>query len=108
MLVQAKSYTNVGYWAGLVPENAANHSMLNSLVSHGALGFKSFMCPSGINDFANVGAKDIAAALPFLKKAGVPFFVHAEVVSPVEAEVSPKVNLATILHSAAPVPTMVY
>ncbi len=34
---------------------------------------------SGINDFGNVGAEDIAAALPFLKKQGVPFFVHAEV-----------------------------
>eukprot|EP00967_Tisochrysis_lutea_P068221 scaffold89263_cov18-Tisochrysis_lutea.AAC.3 len=45
------------------------------------MGFKSFMCPSGINDFPNVDAKAIAAALPFLKKAGVPFFVHAELVS---------------------------
>jgi len=45
------------------------------------MGFKSFMCPSGINDFPNVDAEAISAALPFLKKAGVPFFVHAELVS---------------------------
>jgi len=49
----------------------------------GALGFKSFMSPSGIDDFPNVGARDIAAALPFLKKHGVPFYVHAEFVSDV-------------------------
>lgn len=41
---------------------------------------------SGINDFGNVGGDDIAAALPFLKSRGVPFFVHAEVVSPVESD----------------------
>jgi allantoinase len=49
------------------------------------MGFKSFMCPSGINDFPNVDAASISAALPFLKQAGVPFFVHAEVVSDILA-----------------------
>lgn len=45
---------------------------------------QSFMCHSGINDFPNVAREDIAAALPFLKRRGLPFFVHAEVVSPVD------------------------
>jgi allantoinase len=40
---------------------------------------------SGINDFENVAAKDIAAALPFLKAKGVPFYVHAELVHDVPA-----------------------
>ena len=37
-------------------------------------------CPAcaGINDFPNVGEEDIRKALPFLKKAGVPYYVHAE------------------------------
>ncbi|GLC40179.1 hypothetical protein PLESTB_000259700 [Pleodorina starrii] len=87
-LAQAKAYTNVGFWAGLVPANAANHSALEELVAGGALGFKSFMCNSGINDFAAVEAEHIAAALPFLKRRGVPFYVHAEVVTPVEADPS--------------------
>ena len=43
------------------------------------------MSPSGIDDFPNVGAADIAAALPFLKRAGVPFYVHAEQVADVPA-----------------------
>lgn len=41
---QVKAWTNVGFWAGLVPENAGNHSLLGQLVDAGALGFKSFMC----------------------------------------------------------------
>ncbi|KXZ50155.1 hypothetical protein GPECTOR_17g791 [Gonium pectorale] len=83
---KVKAFTHVGFWAGLVPENAANHTVLAELVAGGALGFKSFMCNSGINDFGNVGRQDIAAALPFLKARGLPFFVHAEVVSPVETD----------------------
>jgi len=110
--------------AGLIPENAGNHGVLSALVAKGAAGFKSFMCPSGINDFPYVDAEvrgrrrrrrllllllwllllllplartsmvsmphpmcmqAIAAALPFLKKAGLPFFVHAELVSEVPA-----------------------
>ncbi len=45
---------NIGFWAGIVPENAANQSALAALLRAGALGFKSFMCPSGINDFPAV------------------------------------------------------
>ena len=33
---------------------------------------------AGINDFPNVSKEDIRKALPFLKKAGVPYYVHAE------------------------------
>ena len=30
------------------------------------------------SDFQNVGVSDIAAAMPVLQRAGVPFYVHAE------------------------------
>ncbi|MEW5309368.1 MAG: hypothetical protein WDW38_001262 [Sanguina aurantia] len=75
---------NVGHWAGLVPGNAADHALLESLLQHGALGFKAFMSPSGIDDFPNVAAADIAAALPLIKRKGAVLYVHAEVVSPLE------------------------
>ncbi|KAK6932550.1 Amidohydrolase-related [Dillenia turbinata] len=42
---------DVGFWGGLVPENAFNASILDGLLRAGVLGLKSFMCPSGINDF---------------------------------------------------------
>ena len=35
------------------------------------------MC-AGIDDFPYVNEKHIKAALPFLKSAGVPYYVHAE------------------------------
>ncbi|KAI4296719.1 hypothetical protein L6164_036653 [Bauhinia variegata] len=48
---EKKIYVDVGFWGGLVPENALNSSILDGLLSAGVLGLKSFMCPSGINDF---------------------------------------------------------
>lgn len=41
-------------WGGLTPENAHNHKELNRMLKAGAVGFKAFMCPSGINDFPHV------------------------------------------------------
>ena len=38
---------DVGFWGGLVPGNSNNYSTLDGLLSSGALGFKSFMSPSG-------------------------------------------------------------
>ncbi|KAL1216185.1 Allantoinase [Cardamine amara subsp. amara] len=44
-------HVDVGFWGGLVPDNTLNSSALESLLDAGVLGLKSFMCPSGINDF---------------------------------------------------------
>ncbi|KAE8733247.1 Allantoinase [Hibiscus syriacus] len=44
-------YVDVGFWGGLVPENAFNATALEALLDAGALSLKSFMCPSGISDF---------------------------------------------------------
>uniref|UniRef100_A0A7S3QQ76 allantoinase n=1 Tax=Dunaliella tertiolecta TaxID=3047 RepID=A0A7S3QQ76_DUNTE len=101
-LAEEKAHVGVSHWAGLIPGNAADHEELASLLAAGAMGFKSFMCPSGINDFPNVDAKAIAAALPFLKKAGVPFFVHAELVSDIPKPQGPPNEYPTFLASRPP------
>lgn len=75
---------DVGFWGGLVPENAFNSSALEELLTAGALGLKSFMCPSGINDFPMTDASHIKAALPILAKYRRPLLVHAEVPQPSE------------------------
>jgi len=75
-----KTHVNVGFWAGLVPENAHNRRALKALVKNGALGFKAFMSPSGINDFPHVSPEDIRAAIPILRALNVPLLVHAELV----------------------------
>ena len=46
-VVQGKLWVDAGFWGGLVPENAANATVLQGLLDAGALGFKSFMSPSG-------------------------------------------------------------
>ncbi|KAL3683365.1 hypothetical protein R1sor_001387 [Riccia sorocarpa] len=75
---------DVGFWGGLVPENVANLTILEELLNSGVLGLKSFMCPTGLNDFPMTTASDIQAALPLLAKYGRPMLVHAEVVQPLE------------------------
>lgn len=46
-ILQGKLWVDVGFWGGLVPENANDFSVLEDLLRAGALGFKSFMSPSG-------------------------------------------------------------
>lgn len=79
-IAKAKSLTNIGFWGGVVPGNAANATLLAAILDAGALGFKSFTCPSGINDFPHVTPDDVSAALPTLLARGAPYLVHAELV----------------------------
>lgn len=90
--LQAKAKVNVGFWGGITPQNAHKHDQLWSMLKAGALGFKSFMSPSGINDFENVSRSDVQDAMHFLLTKGAPYFVHAELVTDVEpTEVRPMV-----------------
>lgn len=72
-------YVDVGFWGGLVPENALNTTALERLLRAGALGLKSFMCPSGINDFPMTNISHIKEGLSTLAKFKRPLLVHAEV-----------------------------
>lgn len=72
-------YVDVGFWGGLVPENAMNSSALDILLEAGALGLKSFMCPSGINDFPMTNISHIKEGLAVLSKYRRPLLVHSEV-----------------------------
>ncbi|CAO2842841.1 unnamed protein product [Amaranthus hypochondriacus] len=72
-------HVDVGFWGGLVPENALNTTALERLLRAGALGLKSFMCPSGINDFPMTNITHIKEGLSTLAKFRRPLLVHAEV-----------------------------
>ncbi|CAI9087477.1 OLC1v1021552C1 [Oldenlandia corymbosa var. corymbosa] len=72
-------YVDVGFWGGLVPENAMNTSTLDDLLKAGVLGLKSFMCPSGINDFPMTNISHIKEGLITLGKYRRPLLVHAEI-----------------------------
>jgi allantoinase len=64
---------DVGFWGGLVPDNAAE---LAPLRAAGVFGFKAFLSPSGVPEFPEVAEADLRAAMPPL--AGGPLLVHAE------------------------------
>lgn len=74
-----KIYVDVGFWGGLVPENAHNTSILEGLLDAGVLGLKSFMCPSGIDDFPMTTIEHIKEGLSVLAKYRRPLLVHSEI-----------------------------
>jgi allantoinase len=73
---------DVGFWGGVVPGNAAE---LAALRAAGVLGFKAFLAPSGVEEFAHVGRADLERALPLLVPLCVPLLVHAELPGPLTA-----------------------
>jgi allantoinase len=78
-----KCWVNVGFWGGVVPGNAGE---LRALHRAGAFGFKCFLVPSGVPEFAHVTEDDLRAAMPQLSKLDVPLLVHAELPDRIEEE----------------------
>ena len=76
-----KCWVNVGFWGGVVPGNAGE---LRALHQAGAFGFKCFLVPSGVPEFAHVNEDDLRAALPALAALDTPLLVHAELPGPIE------------------------
>jgi len=70
-----RCYVDVGFWGGVVPGNARD---LGPLASAGVLGFKCFLCPSGVEEFAHVSEADLRDALPITAALGLPLLAHAE------------------------------
>ncbi|KAG7307226.1 hypothetical protein JYU34_007383 [Plutella xylostella] len=68
-------YTDVGFWGGVIPEN---QDSLRDLVKAGVVGFKCFLCPSGVDEFPNVGPEDLIKAFQALEGTGSVLAFHAE------------------------------
>ncbi len=77
-----RCWVDVGFWGGVVP---GNEGELSALWEAGALGFKAFLVPSGVEEFPSVEESDLASALPILAGLGAPLLVHAELPGPIEA-----------------------
>lgn len=69
------SRVNVEFWGGLVPGGTPQ---IDALADAGVRGFKCFLSPSGVPEFPNVDEDDLTAALPILRRRGLPLLVHAE------------------------------
>ena len=77
-----KLRVDVGFWGGVVPGNATE---LRALWDAGVFGFKCFLVPSGVPEFAHVTEPDLRAALPELAALGAPLLAHAELPGPIDS-----------------------
>lgn len=73
--MKRSSRVDFGLWAGLVP---ANLDQLGPLVERGAMGFKAFMCPSGIDEFPACDARTLREGMARIAALGSILLVHAE------------------------------
>ena len=76
---RGRIHVDVGFWGGVVPGNTAD---LQPLWDAGVLGFKCFLCPSGVDEFPHVTEADLRAALPILAARRAPLLAHAELPEP--------------------------
>lgn len=77
-----KLWVDMGFWGGVVPGNV---SELRALWDAGVFGFKCFLTPSGVEEFAHVSEADLRAAAPELAALGAPLLAHAEMPGPIAA-----------------------
>src|SRR5271168_4123246 len=80
-----KLWVDTGFWGGVVPGNSEE---LPALWDAGVFGFKCFLVPSGVDEFAHVTEADLRVALPKLAALGAPLLAHAELPGPIEKAVA--------------------
>ncbi|MFT7839946.1 allantoinase AllB [Saccharothrix sp. BKS2] len=68
-------HVDVGFWGGIVPDNADD---LVALHEAGAFGFKCFLVHSGVDEFPHVSTDELRRALDRLAPLGALTVVHAE------------------------------
>ena len=73
--MRRSSIVDFGLWAGLVPGNMGH---LSELVERGAMGFKAFMCPSGIEEFPACDARALREGMGRIAELDSILLVHAE------------------------------
>lgn len=70
-----KSVTDFALWGGLTPNNL---DKLDELAARGVIGFKAFMCDSGIADFPRADDYTLFEGMKHAARLGLPVAVHAE------------------------------
>lgn len=66
-VAKQKTFVDLGFWGGVVPGNV---SELRNMVEYGVVGFKCFLCPSGVEEFPQVFEEDVDNALTELEGTG--------------------------------------
>lgn len=73
--LQQASVTDFGLWGGIVP---GNRDQLEELADRGVVGFKAFLCNSGLAEFPRADDLTLYEALRTAAARGLPIAVHAE------------------------------
>jgi allantoinase len=71
----ASAITDFALWGGLVPGAVAN---MAELADRGVVGFKAFMCDSGLPEFARADDRTLVEGMREASRLGLPVAVHAE------------------------------
>ena len=69
------SFTDFALWGGLVSQDGGQ---LEELAARGVVGFKAFMCDSGIGDFPAVNEAELREGMKRAAQLNLPVAVHAE------------------------------
>jgi allantoinase len=69
------SHTDFALWGGLTPQSLEN---MDELAAKGVVGFKAFMCESGIDDFQRADDWTLERGMRKAARLGLPVAVHAE------------------------------
>lgn len=72
---EGQAWVDLGFWGGAVPGNVPD---LEPLHRAGVFGFKSFLAPSGVDEFPHVEQADLEAALAEQARIGALAIIHAE------------------------------
>src|SRR4051812_29810609 len=73
--LESSSITDFALWGGLVPGNIGE---MPELADRGVVGFKAFMCDSGLPEFPRVDDATLYEGMREAARIGLPVAVHAE------------------------------
>jgi allantoinase len=73
--LQAASITDFALWGGIVPGNLSH---LPELAGRGVIGFKAFLCDSGLPEFPRADDLTLYEGMREAARSGLPVAVHAE------------------------------
>ncbi|MFJ6182656.1 allantoinase AllB [Streptomyces sp. NPDC092295] len=74
-VARTKAHIDVGFWGGAVPDNVKD---LRPLHDAGVFGFKSFLSPSGVDEFPALDQEQLGRSLAEITGFGGLLIVHAE------------------------------
>lgn len=74
-LAEHKSCLDFALWGGLTPDSLDH---LEAMAERGAIGYKAFMCPSGLDEFIHAEAATLKAGMKKAAALHLPVAVHAE------------------------------